>query len=83
MEERYIERQHQGYEDDRKHITVKVYNPNSTDGLERALKIFKKKIQASGLFKELKDRRYFEKPGDKKRRKIRENARRRRKQGNK
>ena len=66
---------------DKRHITVKVYNPNSTEGLEKALKIFKKKIQAAGLFKELKDRRYFEKPGDKRRRKQRENARRRKKQG--
>ena len=69
------------YTDDKKHITVKVFKGYTSEGLERALKVFKKKIQAAGLFKELKDRRYFEKPGDKRRRKHRENARNRRKQG--
>ena len=67
--------------DNKQHIAVKVYKGYTADGLEKALKVFKKKIQASGLFKELKDRRYYEKPGDRKRRKIRENARRRRKAG--
>ncbi len=79
MEENDDKRQDIISNDDKRDITVKVYKGYTADGLERALKVFKKKIQAAGLFKELKDRRYAEKPGDKKRRKQRENARRRRK----
>jgi small subunit ribosomal protein S21 len=62
-----------------KHITVNVFRGDTEQGLEKALRIFKKKIQASGLFKTMKEKRYFEKPGDKMRRKRRENQRRLRK----
>jgi len=44
--------------------------------IETAMKILKKKLQKDGVFQRLKEKRYFEKPGDKKRRKIRENKRR-------
>jgi small subunit ribosomal protein S21 len=40
--------------------------------LEKAMKILKKKLVKEGLFKELKSRRYYEKPSDKKRRKAKE-----------
>jgi small subunit ribosomal protein S21 len=63
-----------------KDITVTVFKGDTSEGIEKALRIFKKKIQGAGLFKDLKDKRYFEKPGDKRRRKIRENQRRLRKQ---
>ena len=63
-----------------KDITVRVFKGNTEAGLERALKIFKKKIQAAGLFKQMKEKRYYEKPSVKKRRKWRENARRNRKE---
>lgn len=62
-----------------KHITVRVFNGHTEQGVEKALRILKKKIQAAGLFKILKEKRAFEKPGDKRRRKWRENARRNRK----
>jgi len=54
------------------HIEVKVYK----NDIERALKILKKKIQNDGVFKTLKEKKAYEKPGDKKRRKLRESIRR-------
>ena len=63
-----------------RYIEVKVFNGSTSEGIEKALSIFKKKIQGAGLFKDLKEKRFAEKPGDRKRRKIRENARRLRKQ---
>jgi len=54
------------------HIEVKVFK----NDIECAIKILKKKIQNDGMFKELKERRAFEKPSDKKRRKLRESMRR-------
>ncbi len=57
-----------------KDIEVRVYK----NDVEKAIRILKKKVQNAGLFKRLKEVRFPEKPGDKKRRKHRENARRRR-----
>lgn len=48
-----------------RHIEIKVFN----NDIERALKILKKKLQNDGLFKTLKEKRYFEKPSVKKKRK--------------
>lgn len=56
-------------------ISVEVQD----DNLEKALRILKKKIQIDGLQKELKLRRHYEKPSEKKRRKFQEAERRRRK----
>ncbi len=39
--------------------------------LERALRRFKKKIEREGTLKQLKARRHYEKPSEKKRRKLR------------
>jgi len=39
--------------------------------LERALRRFKKKIEREGTLKQLKTRRHYEKPSEKKRRKLR------------
>jgi small subunit ribosomal protein S21 len=47
--------------------------------IERALRDMKRTLQKDGLFKELKKRRYYEKPSVKKKRKQLEAARRRRK----
>jgi len=44
-------------------VTVKVRNGE----IQKALKIFKKKVEASGHIKELKERRYFTKPTTKRR----------------
>lgn len=49
-------------------------------GVEAALRVFKRLILKEGLLKELKRHAYFEKPGDRKRRKTREAIRRRRRQ---
>ena len=49
------------------------------DNLEKALKALKKKMQLDGLQKELKMRRFYEKPSVKRRRKMQEAERRRRK----
>ena len=47
--------------------------------LERAMKVLKKKLVKSGLFKELKARRFYEKPSRKKKRKAEEALRRKNK----
>ncbi len=48
------------------------------DDLERALRKFKRKMIRSGLFRDMKRKRYYEKPSEIKRRKARANERRRR-----
>ncbi|MBI5235031.1 MAG: 30S ribosomal protein S21 [Deltaproteobacteria bacterium] len=52
---------------------VKVYD----DQLEKALKILKRKLAQDGTFKEIKRRRFYEKPSVKKKRKRAEAAKRR------
>ena len=41
------------------------------ESLEKALRRFKKKIEREGTLKQLKTRRHYEKPSEKKRRKLR------------
>jgi small subunit ribosomal protein S21 len=50
-------------------ITVEVRKGN----VEQAMRVLKRKVQKEGLVKELKERQYFEKPSEKKRRKKKEN----------
>ena len=45
-------------------ITIEVRNNNA----ERAIKLLKKKINAEGTLKECRDRQFYEKPTDKRRR---------------
>jgi small subunit ribosomal protein S21 len=45
--------------------------------IEKALRLLKRKIQHDGLFRELKNRRFYEKPSLKKKRKRREAQKRR------
>lgn len=47
--------------------------------VEKAMKILKRKLIKEGLFKELKSRRYYEKPSDKKKRKMKESIKKARK----
>jgi small subunit ribosomal protein S21 len=47
--------------------------------IERAIRLLKKKMQLEGVHKELRHRRFYEKPSVKKKRKRREASRRRRK----
>ncbi|NUN14591.1 MAG: 30S ribosomal protein S21 [Myxococcales bacterium] len=49
------------------------------DNLARAISQLKRKMASEGVFKELKRRRFFEKPSERRKRKSREAARRRRK----
>ena len=56
-------------------MEIKVVNNN----VEKALRVAKKKLAADGLFRELKRRRFYEKPSVKKKAKEREAARRRQK----
>ena len=46
-------------------LSVKVFNNN----VERALKVLKKKIKASNLFQDLREKEYYTKPSEKKRHK--------------
>jgi len=55
-------------------ITVEVKGD-----IEKAIKVLKKRMQLEGVQKELKHRRFYEKPSVKKKRKRLEAARRRRK----
>ncbi len=48
--------------------------------LDKAMKILKRKLIKEGLFKELKTRRYFEKPSEKKKRKMKETMKKLRKE---
>jgi small subunit ribosomal protein S21 len=56
----------------RRNLEVKVFD----NDVEKALKILKNKLSKSGLFKELKLRRAYEKPSVKKKRKAIEARRR-------
>ena len=49
-------------------------------GVEPAIRLFKKLVLRDGILKELKRRAHYEKPGEKRRRKVREAARRLRRQ---
>lgn len=56
-------------------LKVTVYDGN----LEKAMRIFKKKVQKAGILKELKMRSQYEKPSDKRQRKHKEAVKRWRK----
>lgn len=56
-------------------MEIKVVNNN----VEKALRVAKKKLAADGLFRELKRRRFYEKPSVKRKAKEREATRRRQK----
>ncbi len=47
--------------------------------IEKAMKILKRKLIKEGLFKELKSRRYYEKPSERKKRKEKESIKKARK----
>ncbi len=56
-------------------MEIKVVNNN----VEKALRIAKKKLAADGLFRDLKRRRFYEKPSVRRKAKEQEAARRRQK----
>lgn len=49
------------------------------NNVEQALRILKRKLQREGLFREIKQRRFYEKPSEKRVRKAQEAVRRARK----
>ena len=50
------------------------------NNVEKAMKVLKRKLIKEGLFKELKSRRYYEKPSEKKKRKHKESVKKIRKE---
>ena len=56
-------------------MEIRVFNNN----VEKAIKVAKKKLAAEGLFRELKRRRFYEKPSVRRKAKQREAQRRRQK----
>lgn len=54
-------------------MIIRVYG----DNVEKALKVLKRQLQREGLFREIKQRSFFEKPSEKKKRKQREARRKR------
>ena len=56
-----------------------VYVNINDNNVEQALRVLKKKMQREGLFREMKDRRHFEKNSEKKKRTQAEAVRRARK----
>lgn len=48
--------------------------------IEKAMKILKRKLIKEGLFKELKSRRYYEKPSERRKRKVKEAMKKARKE---
>lgn len=56
-------------------MTVKVYD----NDIEKALRVFKRQLQKSGLTNDIKKNRFYEKPSDKKKRKQKEAQRKQRK----
>ncbi len=56
-------------------VTVNVRDNN----IDQALRVLKKKLQREGVFREMKDRRHYEKPSEIKKRELAENIRRSRK----
>ena len=49
------------------------------NNIEKAMKVLKRKLIKEGLFKELKSRKYFEKPSERKKRKKKESVKKVRK----
>jgi len=49
-------------------LEIRVYDRD----IEKAIRLLKRKMQHDGLFRELKNRRFYEKPSLKKKRKQRE-----------
>ena len=70
-----MSRNHDRCEAGRGGISVTVRNGD----MEKALKVFKKKVLTEGLMKELKARQAYEKPSEKKKRKLAEAKRREKK----
>ena len=52
-------------------IIMPIVNVGENEPLEKALRRFKKKIEREGILRTLKERKHYEKPSERKRRKRR------------
>jgi small subunit ribosomal protein S21 len=57
-----------------------IVTPRRNESIERTIKRFNKKIKKMGIINEVKERRYYTKPSDKKRRAKKRSDRRRAKE---
>ena len=60
-------------------VFVRPRDNETPEAFTKVLKFFKRKVDKNGILREVKRRRYYEKPSEKKRRKWKENANKRRK----
>ena len=60
-------------------IGLKMYVSVRDNNVEQALRVLKKKMQREGMFREMKNRRAYEKPSERKAREMAESTRRVRK----
>lgn len=58
-------------------LTIRVLD-NTEEGMNKAISVLRKKLQMSGAFKELRNKRYYEKPSERRKRKQKESDKRRR-----
>lgn len=57
-------------------IEIKIKNPGNEVEFDKAVRLLKKIMAKEGILQELRERRYYEKPSDKKRRERKQKMRR-------
>ena len=62
-----------------KNMDLKMYVSVRDNNVDQALRVLKKKMQREGMFREMKNRRAYEKPSERKAREMAESTRRVRK----
>ena len=62
-----------------KHKGLRMYVAVRDNNVDQALRVLKKKMQREGMFREMKNRRAYEKPSERKAREMAESTRRVRK----
>jgi len=60
--------------------TILIVRPRRNENIERTIKRFNKKVKKLGIINEIKEKQYFIKPSDKKRRAKKRSDRRRAKE---
>lgn len=71
-------RAHDSHESEEGGIAMTVVRLESGDNLHKALKVFRRKVERSGVLKDLKRKRYYVKPSTQRRLKAQAAERRRR-----
>ncbi len=66
--------------DSQERIKLEAMEVAVDHNIEKAMKVLKRKLIKEGLFKELKSRRYFEKPSERRKRKVKESIKKIRKE---